>query len=412
MDDLLQGFSQPRPMSVSDLNARVRLALEAEFETVNVKGEIGNYTRAASGHLYFNIKDEKSQVKCVMWRSRAQQLRFEPEVGMQVVVDGVLTVYEPRGEYQISVANMQPAGQGALQLAFEKLKARLQQEGLFDEGRKRPLPFLPRHVGIVTSPTGAAIRDIISVLQRRHPNLRVTISPALVQGKEAAAQIVDAIERLNRLDTVDVVVVTRGGGSIEDLWAFNEEKVARAIAACDVPVVSAVGHEIDFTIPDFVADLRAPTPSAAAEMLVGREEDLRYTVQNLRQRMAASLTGRIRQVRTQLELSRPERMGGLLTNRVRSMAQNMDYLQSGLQQKIQRQIADKHKALATTIASLDALSPLKALARGYSIVSRSKDGEQLRTINHAAVDDSISIRLSDGSLQAIVNEIRKDEEYE
>lgn len=408
MDELLQGFSEPKVLSVSDLNSLIRLHIEGEFEDVTVEGEIGSFTRASSGHLYFTIKDEKSQVRCVMWRSRTNSLRFEPEAGMQVKVRGAVTVYEPRGEYQITVLMIEPGGQGALQLAFEKLKEKLAGEGLFDQDRKRPLPFLPRHVGIVTSTTGAAIRDILSVLERRHPNLRVTIRHSLVQGSGAAEMIASGIEMLNRLDSLDVLVVTRGGGSLEDLWPFNEEVVARAIAASRVPVVSAVGHEIDFTIADFTADLRAPTPSAAAELLVGREADLLHTLRTINKRMSNALTARTRQVRTRLEQATPARIASHLLRLLRTHLQTLDILHSRKGRAMDRLLAGKREAFASCAASLEALSPLKALARGFSIVT---SGKHTPLTNAALLSkgDQIGIRFAHGRARAEILDTSKDE---
>ena len=253
---------------VCELTLRLRDVLEAEFPDVWVEGEISNFRAAQSGHLYFTLKDEKAQIRCVCFRDQVRGLRFRPEDGLKVTVRGGLSVYDARGEYQIYVSHIEPVGLGALQLAFEQLKKTLEAEGLFDEGRKKPLPVMPRRIGIVSSPQGAAIRDIVRVLRRRFPNLHVTLFPVKVQGEGAAEEIVRAIRHFNRAEMVDVMIVARGGGSLEDLWAFNEEVVARAIAASDIPIITGVGHETDTTIADFAADLRAPTPSAAAEIVV------------------------------------------------------------------------------------------------------------------------------------------------
>jgi exodeoxyribonuclease VII large subunit len=275
---------------VSELTAGIRELLERAFTDVWVEGEVSNFRPAQSGHLYFTLKDARAQIRCVCFRDQASRLKFRPEDGLQVTVRGSISVYELRGEYQIYVTNIEPVGLGALQLAFEQLKKKLSEEGLFDEARKKPLPALPRCIGVVTSPTGAAIRDILRVLKRRFPNVHVQLYPVKVQGEGAAGEIVQALRYFNRVKTVDVLILARGGGSLEDLWAFNEEVVARAIFASEIAVISGVGHETDFTIADFVADLRAPTPSAAAEIVVRSKQEFerhiaehsRHLVQQMR----------------------------------------------------------------------------------------------------------------------------------
>ena len=259
---------QRKIYSVSELSQQIRNLLEKEFPDVWVVGEVSNFRAASSGHLYFTLKDESAQIRAVCFRNQARYLKFRPQDGISVIARGHLSVYETRGEYQLYIEYLEPAGLGALQLAFEQLKQKLAAEGLFDPGRKKPLPLLPRTVGVVTSPTGAVIRDILRVLRRRFRNMNVMLGPVKVQGEGAAEEIVEGIKTLNRQTGVDVIIVARGGGSLEDLWAFNEEIVARAIAASKIPIISAVGHETDFTIADFVADLRAPTPSAAAALVV------------------------------------------------------------------------------------------------------------------------------------------------
>src|SRR6478672_4045896 len=279
---------QRRVVTVSELTAAVREALETGFGDIWVEGEISNCRLWNTGHLYFTLKDSGAQIKGVMFRSAVRYLKFKPEDGLHVIARGRLGVYDPKGEYQIVCEHLEPQGLGALQLAFEQLKKKLQAEGLFDQARKRPLPSLPRKIGIVTSADGAALRDILKVLKRRAPNASVLIRPARVQGDDAVADIVTALRQIGKVPGVDVVIVARGGGSIEDLWAFNEEKVARAIAACPVPVVAGVGHETDVTIADFVADLRAPTPSAAAEMVVAALDEFRARIDRLSGRLEAA----------------------------------------------------------------------------------------------------------------------------
>src|SRR5580692_4899353 len=266
--------------SVSDLTVRIRDLLAGEFTDVFVEGEISNAHAAQSGHLYFTLKDPRAQIRCVCFRNQLSRLKFQPEDGLHVTVRGSVSVYEQRGEYQIYVEHVEPVGLGALQLAFEQLKKRLDAEGLFDPERKKPLPMLPEHVGLITSPRGAAVRDVVRILRRRFPNLHLIVYPVRVQGEGAAEEIANALKYFNRKQLVDVILLARGGGSIEDLWAFNEEAVARAIAACAIPIVSGVGHETDFTIADFVADVRASTPSAAAEIVVkSRQEFQRHLLE-------------------------------------------------------------------------------------------------------------------------------------
>src|SRR5437867_1723443 len=279
--------------TVTELTVRVRDLLEEQFFEVWVEGELSNCKVWNTGHLYFTLKDTASQLRAFMFRSALRYLRFRPADGLRVIARGKLSVYEPKGEYQFICEHLEPHGLGARQLAFDQLKKRLQQEGLFDAGRKRPLPALPRKIGIVTSLDGAAIRDIIKVLRRRYANAHLVISPARVQGEDAAPEIARAMRQIGRVPAVDVVIVGRGGGSIEDLWAFNEEIVARAIAGSPVPVIAAVGHESDVTIADFVADVRAPTPSAAAELVVARKEEFRARIDRLHDRLGAAARGRI-----------------------------------------------------------------------------------------------------------------------
>jgi exodeoxyribonuclease VII large subunit len=407
--DLLSGFGRRKLLSVSQVNAMVRNTLESSFGELWVEGEISNYTRAASGHRYFTLKDERSQVRAVMFRGRGDALRFEPENGMLVVVRAALTVYEPRGEYQLNVLLLEPSGVGALQIAFEQLKKRLEAEGLFDPARKKPLPLLPQRLGIVTSPSGAAIRDILSVLRRRYPNIEVTIYPALVQGGEAPAQIVEGIEALDGMGRFDVLIVTRGGGSMEDLWAFNDERVARAIAACGTPVISAVGHEIDFTIADFVADLRAPTPSAAAEIVVGRKEDLLQAVGRLERRLATAVLAGMRQVRERLRALSPARILASLRALYQTSSQRTDDLGRRLGLGMTALGDSRRKQLARFATALEALSPLRALKRGYAIATRAGETAPLTSVAGVETGNALDLRLSDGCLGCNVTGIDKGE---
>jgi exodeoxyribonuclease VII large subunit len=407
-ESLLKGFEKRQVFTVSDVNALVKTMLEGALGELWVEGEVSNYTRAASGHRYFTLKDEKSQIRCVMFRGQASFLRFEPESGMKVLVRAAVTVYEPRGEYQLSVQIIEPAGVGALQLAFEQLKKKLEEEGLFDSALKKPLPFLPRRLGIVTSPSGAAIRDILTVLRRRHPNIHVTIYPALVQGDEAPPQIAEGIRTLDGMGAFDVLIVTRGGGSMEDLWAFNDERVARAIAACRTPVISAVGHERDFTIADFVADLRAPTPSAAAEIVVGRKDQLLETIAVLQRRMAASLTGRIKQVQALLKASSPARLAASVRRLFQTASQKTDDLSRRLALGARAVFEARRRSFSELAAALDALSPLGALRRGYAIATRAGEKEPLSSVTRLKGGDRLDLRLSDGTAGCSVTGIQKE----
>jgi len=289
-----------RVYSVSQLTDRIRTLLEERFFEIWVEGEISNCFVAKTGHMYFTLKDTQAQIKAVMFRSAIRYLRFKPQDGLRVVARGRVTVYDPKGEYQIVCEHLEPEGLGARQLAFDQLKERLARDGLFDPRRKRPLPALPRKIGVVTSLDGAAVRDIIKVLRRRYANAHIVIRPARVQGEGAALEIARAMAAIGKVKGVDVVIVGRGGGSIEDLWAFNEEVVARAIAGCPVPTISAVGHETDVTIADFVADMRAPTPSAAAEMVVARKDDFCARIDRLAHRVQTLMQGRLHRVRSRL----------------------------------------------------------------------------------------------------------------
>ncbi len=443
MDQLpLNLIPERRIYSVSELSAAIKNLLESTFPDVWVAAEVSNFRAAASGHLYFTLKDASAQLKAVCFRNQARYLKFRPQDGLSVVARGRLGVYEPRGEYQLYVEFLEPAGVGALQLAFEQLKQKLAAEGLFDPGRKKPLPMLPRTIGVVTSPDGAAVRDILRVLKRRFPNMNVLLHPAKVQGDEAATQIVQGIEYFNRHAIADVLIVGRGGGSLEDLWPFNEESVARAIAASAIPVISAVGHETDFTIADFVADLRAPTPSAAAEVVVARREDLLAEVANRAGRMSQTFRLRLAEAREQLTHLRLHQTFQNLLTRVLERGQRIDDLAAGLDRSMRRKLADsRHLWLETSAgiarydfaklvglkqAALDGReqrieaamrrlaaekqsrlkhlrdllgerSPLTILGRGYSI-TRDGAGNILRDAAEAAVGDEISTHLAHGEL--------------
>jgi len=391
----LEGSGPVFVYTVSDLTREIRDILESNFPSIWVEGEIFNCHLHSSGHLYFTLKDDRAQIRAVMFRSQVQYLSFVPEDGMHVLCLGRLGVYEARGEYQLYLDFMEPRGVGALLLAFEQLKARLAREGLFDQERKRRIPFLPRVVGIVTSPTGAVIRDMLQILGRRFPNLQVVVRPVKVQGEGAAEEISQAIEDLNQWPGVDVIVVARGGGSLEDLWAFNEEKVARAIAASKIPVVSAVGHEVDYTIADFVADLRAPTPSAAAELIVPLKADLERAILDLRTRLLHAMEKNLKDRRAHVSnfmgrLQDPRR-------RVRQERLLLDELLSSLQRAMKAELKLKRSLLEQRAAVLETLSPLKILARGYSIVRRHPQREIIREASSLSKGDLLDITFHRGT---------------
>lgn len=384
-----------------------RLERDDVLAALWVRGEISNFKWHTSGHLYFTLKDEHSQIKCVMFRSRASGLRFRPENGQTVIVAGAVSVYERDGQYQLYAEEMEPAGVGALHLAFEQLKEKLSKEGLFDADRKRPLPVLPRKVGLITSPTGAAVRDMIHVATRRFPNIHLVLAPASVQGAEAPPSLIRALQDLQRLDGVDVIIIGRGGGSLEELWAFNDESLARAVRNCRVPVVSAVGHETDFTICDFVADLRAATPSAAAELVVPSRSELRGLIEGFRIRLATATRRTVERGRSRLKalatrpvLQRPQ--GRLLQDR-----QRVDDLARRAGRSVGRILADRRGALRTLAGRLDALSPLAVLGRGYSI-TKDAEGRVIRSAAQVADGDAVEILLHHGELFCRVERRRID----
>jgi exodeoxyribonuclease VII large subunit len=438
--------ARPRALSVSELNERIQGVLETDFFDVWVEGEVSNLKAADSGHLYFSLKDERAQLRAVAWRTQARLLRFKPKDGQKVLARGSVKVYAPRGDYQLQVEVLEPLGKGSLQQAFEDLKEKLQKEGLFDAARKRSLPILPRRVGIVTSPTGAVIRDFLRVLRRRYRNLDVLLYPARVQGEGAGFEVAQGVRVLGRLG-LDVVIVARGGGSLEDLWAFNEEVVARALAASPVPTISAVGHETDFTIADFVADVRAATPSAAAEMVVQAKEELRARLAHLDSRAQAASRLRLTRVRSRLEAVTAHRVFEAERGRLRTGAQRTDELQrrclAALARRrerardevrrvaerlsafrFERQVHERRQrlqlrderlgaawrgalesrraGLGRAAGKLDALSPLAVLSRGFAVVFDASGERVLRRARDAAPGDALRIRLQEGALRASV----------
>ena len=441
---------QPPVLTPSQLNTLARDLLESAFPLVWVEGELGNVTRPGSGHLYFTLKDARAQVRCAMFKPKSQWLKFVPREGLKVLGRGRLTLYEARGDYQLVFDHLEEAGEGALRRAFEALQAKLAAEGLFDAARKRPLPTWVRRVAVITSPTGAAVRDVLSVLARRLPLLEVDVLPSLVQGESAAAQITDLLRRAAASGRYEVVLLARGGGSLEDLWAFNDEALVRAIAASPVPVVSAVGHETDFTLADFAADLRAPTPSVAAELLVPDRRDLLARLQALhgrsqtlqRHRLAQAMQ-RADRAALRLQAQSPEARLRLLRQRQDGLRRRLDALWRAHLQERQarlrraatvlcahhpaRRLAVLHERLLRLRArpqsaiarvlkrdrlqlqalarSLEACSPLATVARGYSILTREGDGTLVHSITQAAVGDRLQARLADGSLSLRVDAV-------
>jgi len=405
MEFLLQCLeTEKMTITVSSLNKYIKTLLENDITLsgVSVKGELSNFKRHSSGHCYMTLKDETSAIMAVMFRGAADKLRFNPENGMKVIVTGRISVYERDGRYQIYIDSMQPDGIGDLHIAFEQLKAKLNEMGLFDQSRKKPIPKFPKVVGVVTSPTGAAVRDIVNVISRRYPLTEVLICPVLVQGDGAAKQIANAISYLNNNRAADVIIVGRGGGSLEDLWAFNEEPVAMAIANSDIPVISAVGHETDFSISDFVADLRAPTPSAAAELAVPSIVELKAGINKSYGIMLSALQKNINYKRSVLSrFSVKSPMDFVNQSRMR-----VDNCEKHLVSSVSLKLEEKKRQLQVNFAKLDSLSPLSVLARGYAVAS----GENgvVKSVGNLKYGDKLNLKFSDGEAKCTVDAVRKD----
>jgi len=392
--------------SISEITRKIKLLLENTLPTVWLEGEISNFKRHSSGHMYFVLKDENSQIPCVMWRGRNNGLYFTPQDGMKVQARGNVTVYEKRGNYQFEVLQMQPAGIGELQMAFEQLKQKLKKEGLFDEAHKKKIPLYPERIGIVTSPTGAAIRDLVSVIRRRFPSVQLILNPVRVQGEEAAAEIARAIDEFNEYGDVDVLIVGRGGGSLEDLWPFNEEIVARAIFRSEIPVISAVGHEIDFGISDFVADLRAPTPSAAAELVVRNRDELLQTIQHLAQKMFRRIHTHVNTYKEKVTylansyaLRRPSDV-------IKQYFQRVDELSKTLETNYLHRIEMRRGQVESLQKQLVSLNPKSILKRGYSICYREETGEIVRQAKELSVGEGVHVQFYRGTADAQVEKIQ------
>ena len=440
----------PAIFTVSRLNQTVRTLLEREIGQVWITGEISNFTQPASGHWYFTLKDDTAQVRGAMFRNSNRRVTFRPQHGQQVLVRASVTLYDPRGDYQIIVESMQPAGEGLLQQKYEQLKAALQAQGLFDQQFKKPLPSPAHCVGVITSKTGAALHDILQVLKRRDPSLPVVIYPTAVQGDDAPGQIVRAIERANARQECDVLIVGRGGGSLEDLWSFNDERVARAIFASQIPVVSAVGHETDVTIADFVADLRAPTPSAAAEIVSRNQLELLRQIQSVQQRLEMAmdffianrtrrftqLNHRLQQQHPQLRLARQQtvleklrqRMRFALDNQLKQAAQRngrlaqrlnqqnpqprilraqtrIQQLEYRLAENLRARLSETRERFGNAVTHLEAVSPLSTLARGYSVTTAA-DGNVLKQARQVKTGDTLTTRLADGWVESEVKSVQ------
>ena len=385
--------------SVSEITDLLKSLIEKQpqLQNVWVQGQVSNYSKSAAGHIYFTLKDEKSQIRCALFRSSAVRIRFSPRDGEEVLVQGKIGIYAARGEYQITVNNVEPLGIGALQRAFEELKQQLADEGLFEAHHKKLLPKFPKKIGVVTSATGAAFQDICQQLRKRYPLAEVLLHPTLVQGDGAVQGIAHALQAMNQRDDIDVLIVGRGGGSIEDLWAFNEEIVARAIFASTIPVVSAVGHETDFTIADMVADHRAPTPSAAIEHIVPDQDELFAQLEGCDAWLRRIINERLDGHKTRLE-----DLGTRLTptrrkDAINQLSQRIDDLETGCRNAIARCLSNSERDLRTLAQRLNALSPLATLERGYSI-SRKTDGKVLTSAEQVSIGDRIEIQLSDGHL--------------
>lgn len=394
---------QYNPITVTDLNKYIKGRIDNDemLNNVLVKGEISNFKNHYTGHMYFTLKDENSLIKCVMFKTYTTHLSFMPKDGMKVIILGGVSVFERDGVYQIYAKAMKEDGLGDLYVAYEELKNKLSNEGLFDEKYKKPIPFMPKIIGVLTSNTGAVIRDIINVSTRRNPNVNIRLYPVPVQGNGAGEKIAEGIEFMNKNKLADVLIIGRGGGSIEDLWPFNEEIVARAMFNSEIPIISAVGHETDFTIADFVADLRAPTPSAAAELAVANIDDVRETLKTYNNRYKVALKKKIELMKMSYEKCMTRQAFKNPTQKINEQYMLIDMKVKSLQNSILLKIKEDKTKFVKEVAKLDALSPLKTLTRGYSIISK-QDGRIAKEVKDLSQGEKVSIRLSDGSVDAQV----------
>lgn len=398
-------------LTVSQINEyiRVLLAQDEVLSMIMVRGEISNLTMHRSGHIYFTLKDESSVLKAVMFRFSAQRLKFALKEGMSVIVYGRISLYAPSGQYQLYAEDIQPDGIGALYVAYEQIKQKLASEGLFDQARKKPIPKIPLNIGIVTSPTGAAIHDMINVISRRFPLAKIVLYPALVQGDEAYKTLISGVEYFNRTKSADVIIIGRGGGSMEDLWAFNNVELAYAIARSDIPTISAVGHESDFTICDFVADLRAPTPSAAAELAVPDVLGVRSFLNNSISSAESILRSKIQNYRSRINVISSTRVLSSKEDLLNEYRMKIALLTDKLDASIENRLTSKKHEFDIVTAKLNAISPLNTLGRGYAIVSNEK-GRAISSVNDISINDDLDVTLYDGNLKATVKQIIKAEE--
>lgn len=384
--------------TVSQITRKIRASLEHNFSNISILGEISNVRTPGSGHVYLTLKDKSSQLQAVVFRNIANKIKFELKDGMEVISFGSVTVYEPRGQYQLIINKIEPKGIGALQLAFQQLKEKLEKEGLFDQAHKKPIPFIPQKIGIVTSPTGAAIKDILNIIDRRFVNVEILLYPVKVQGEGAAQEIAEAITELNALTDIDVIIAGRGGGSLEDLWAFNEEVVARSIYNSRIPVISAVGHEIDITIADLVADKRALTPSEAGELVVPRKDLLLDMLEKLNTRLLQSLTGKLRLSKERLVRVANSYVMRQPFDRLRRWQQRLDEFAQRLNINITHALNTEREKLSGIAGKLESLSPLNVLKRGYTITTRLKDNKSLRKAKGLNKGDKIKTNFRTGSV--------------
>ena len=384
--------------TVSEITRKIRTSLEYDFSNISIVGEISNIRKPSSGHVYLTLKDKNAQLQAVVFRNTANKIKFELKDGMEIISFGSITVYEPRGQYQIIIDQIEPKGIGALQLAFQQLKEKLEKEGLFDVSRKKPIPFIPQKIGIVTSPTGAAIKDILNIIERRFANVEILLYPVKVQGDGAAEEIAEAIVELNKLPDIDVIIAGRGGGSLEDLWAFNEEVVARSIYNSIIPVISAVGHEIDITIADLVADIRALTPSEAGELVVPQKDLLLNILEKCKSRLFQSLTNK-------LKLSK-DKLAGVANSyamrqpfdKLHRLQQRLDEFAQRLNLNITHALNTEREKLSGIAGKLESLNPLSVLKRGYTITTKLENDKPLREVKDVNKGDKIKTRFSKGSV--------------
>jgi exodeoxyribonuclease VII large subunit len=443
-------FQRPRIYTVSDLTGDIKTLLEERFDFIWVEAEISNFRSPSSGHYYMVLKDKDAQIRAVMFRPQIRYLGFTPEDGMKVIVRGRISVYEPRGEYQILLDYIEPLGVGAMALAFEQLKKKLAAQGVFDERIKKPLPFLPQHIAVITSPTGAAIRDFLKIICRRFANIRITIIPVKVQGEEAAPEMIEALKAANRELDADIIVLTRGGGSLEDLWAFNNEELALAIRASNIPVVSAVGHEIDVTISDLAADFRAPTPSAAAEMIVAEKEGLYRELDKIREHLKSIFSAKVRSLnqtvimfkkglkdpkrrvadswlrlddlnnrlvrtasqtlsekRTRLSAEERALLSHSPEKMIYSLGQTLIFNRHMLEHVIFKLLHEKSMGLDLLVEKIKTLGPYSVLERGYSIAMKLPEKKALRSISGLEPGDAVRIMLNDGEFDCRIEKINK-----